>query len=145
MVTWPRSMKEKIGRFPGPQAVLSAPAHASAPFSAEENNQKRAGQHGSHSGGAEPRKCQSEFDFPNKRICRILSEPRSAKHTSPLLPSPSCLGIPGAVLQAQTGTRSAGAQMQKRVGKGEGVSEIPKMGLERAEERDGKGWASTKA
>lgn len=35
--------------------------------------------------------------------------------------------------------------MQKRVGKGEGVSEIPKMGLERAEERDGKGWASTKA
>lgn len=88
-VTWPRSMKEKIGRCPGPQAVLSPPAQASAPFSAKENNQKRAGHHRSHSGRAEPRKCQSEFNFPNKRICRILSEPPFAKHTSPLLPSPS--------------------------------------------------------
>lgn len=85
-VTWQRSMKEKMGRFPGPQAVLSPPAQASALFSAKENNQKRAGHHRSPSGGAEPRKCQAELNFPNKRICRIASEPRSAKHTEPSPP-----------------------------------------------------------
>lgn len=34
---------------------------------------------------------------------------------------------------------SVGAQMHRRVGKGGGVSEMPKMGLERARGREGKG------